>query len=40
VVRLKPRAATLKTSADVQAYLDKLRTEIMKYIDDGNPVML
>jgi hypothetical protein len=40
VVRLKPRPATLKTSVEVQAYLDELRAEIMQYINDGNPVML
>ena len=39
-VHVKAPAATLKSPADVDAYLDGLRSEIMAHIDQGKPVIL
>ncbi len=39
-VRVQLPHATLKTAADVEAYLEALRAEIMKHVDDGKPVIL
>jgi hypothetical protein len=39
-VRVRPKSATLKTSGEVDAYLDELRNEIVGYIEQGNPVIL
>jgi hypothetical protein len=33
-------SATLQNEAEVDAYLGKLRNELMKYIDRGKPVIL
>lgn len=39
-VRVKPKAATLHSAAEVDAYLEDLRAEIMDSIAAGNPVIL
>lgn len=39
-VSLRPRPATLRTPGDVEAYLGRLRSDIMKSIEAGNPVII
>jgi hypothetical protein len=39
-VRVHPKATTLRTASDVEAYLSDLRTEIMAHIEDGKPVIV
>jgi hypothetical protein len=39
-VRLYPKATTLRTVGDVDAYLKDLRAQIMQNIEAGNPVIL
>lgn len=39
-VRVKPKSATLRTAAEVDAYLDELRTEILAHIASDKPVLL
>jgi len=39
-VRIKVKSATLKSPAEVDAYLKELRVEIMKHISSGNPVVI
>ena len=39
-VRIQVRPATLKTAAEVDAYLAELRSELMAQIDQGKPVIL
>ena len=39
-VRVTPPPATLKSAAEVEAYLDELRAEMMKNIDEGKPVII
>lgn len=39
-ITVKPRPATLRTAADVDAYLDELRLEIIEHIAKGNPVII
>lgn len=40
VKRVTPPSATLKTRAEVDAYLDQLRAQIMQYIEQDQPVIL
>ncbi len=39
-IQVTPHAATLKSVEDVEAYLAKLRTEIMGHIEAGHPVII
>lgn len=39
-VRVSLEAATLKTTADADAYLDDVRNKIMQHIDDGHTVIV
>jgi len=39
-VRVRPRATTLHTAEEVDAYLADLRSEILKHITSGKPVIL
>ncbi|MDI9548458.1 MAG: hypothetical protein QM346_12760, partial [Chloroflexota bacterium] len=39
-VRVQPKSVTLRTPADVDAYLDDLRAEIMQHVDNQTPVMI
>lgn len=39
-VRVQVKSVTLKTPAEVDAYLKDLRAEIMKHISSGNPVII
>lgn len=39
-VQVRPPSATIKTEAELDAYLKKLRLEIQKQLDDGHPVIL
>lgn len=37
--RLKPAAATLKTREEVDEYLEEMRAEILRHVDEGRPVI-
>ena len=39
-VTVRPPAATLKTAADVDAYLDALRREMLEAVEAGRPVIV
>jgi len=39
-VRIKVPAATIKTTEELTAYLEKLRKEVQKHLDDDHPVIL
>jgi hypothetical protein len=39
-VQVRLPSATIKTEAELDAYLKKLRLEIQKQLDDGHPVIL
>jgi len=39
-VRVRPKSTTLHNVQEVDDYLDGLRTEIMAYVQEGNPVIL
>jgi hypothetical protein len=38
-VRIKVPSATIKTTAELDAYLEKLRKEVQKHLDDDHPVI-
>ncbi|MDP9367427.1 MAG: hypothetical protein M3Q03_03970, partial [Chloroflexota bacterium] len=40
IVEVRPKAATLKSADEVDAYLAEFRSDIMRYVDAGNPVMV
>ena len=40
VVRVQVKSVTLKSAADVEAYLQELRAEIMQHISSGNTVVI
>jgi uncharacterized small protein (DUF1192 family) len=39
-VRVQAPNATLKTVAEVEDYISVLKEEIMRHIEEGNPVVL
>ena len=39
-VRVRPKSATLHTPAEVDAYINELRAEIIEYVNDGKPVIM
>ena len=39
-VRVRPRGATLKTEAEVEAYVAELREDLLRHVTAGKPVVI